>query len=277
MSTVRTPWHVFFAIFLKEMAPPDIQLKFEVILNTEPQRGDILLLRRGDAGHRDEEARTFRGLWPLLPAHSLVEYKSLSWPLRRGDLARLQGYGAQYFVTQLEDGPLELAALALVLIIPTRTPTLEAEIDRMGWTMTSLGGGYARIDGSGYAYYLAIIEEVSKAEQDELLGLFSRRRKWTQSQAAWLWTHHAGSLEDVNVQNVEGYDQIITEMMASMPLEKRLEGLAPEQRLAGLAPEQQILALSDEVLRTLPDEYLRSLPAGVIAAIQARIGRPAHD
>src|SRR5262245_30544985 len=74
MSAVRTPWHVYFAIFLKEHAPPDIQLKFELILTTEPQRGDLLLLRRGDAGHRDHEAQAFRGLWPLLRTETLVEF-----------------------------------------------------------------------------------------------------------------------------------------------------------------------------------------------------------
>ena len=93
MSAVRTPWHVYFAIFLRENAPPDIQVKFEITLTTGPQRGDLLLLRRGDAGARDGEARAFLGLWPLLRTDTLVEYKSLAWPLHKGDLARLQGSG----------------------------------------------------------------------------------------------------------------------------------------------------------------------------------------
>src|SRR5262249_39224011 len=155
----------------------------------------------------------FRGLWPLVRTHTLVEYKSLAWPLRAGDLARLLGYGAQYHAARLEEGPFKLTDLSLVLVVPTRTPTLKAEIERMGWTMTPLGQGYARITGSGYAFYLVVIKEVSQAEQDELVGLFSRR-KWTPKQIAWFWMHHAGSLEGVNVQEVEGYDQIIKEMLA---------------------------------------------------------------
>jgi hypothetical protein len=266
MSKVRTPWHVYFAIFLKETAPPDIQLKFEVIFTTEPQRGDLLLLRRGDAGHRDGEATAFLGLWPHVRAHTLVEYKSLSWPLHAGDLARLQGYGAQYVAARLEEGPFSLHDLSLVLIVPTRTPTLKDELGRMGWTLTDLGKGYGRIDGSGYAMVLVVIEEVTQAEQDELLGLFSRRR-WTPRQVAWFWKHHAGALEGVNVQEVEGYDQIISEMLASIPVEKRMEGLAPEQ---------QLLALSNEVLRGLREDYVNSLPADVAAAIRARLGRSSN-
>jgi hypothetical protein len=145
-------------------------------------------------------------------------------------------------------------------------------IKRMGWTMTSLGGGYARIVGSGYAMVLVIIKEVSQAEQDELLGLFSRR-KWTRKQIRWLWKHHAGSLEGVNVQDVEGYDEVIEDMLASMSPEKRVKGLAPEERVKGLAPEQLLLALPDDILRALSEEYVRSLPAEVSAAIRARLSR----
>src|SRR3954469_395933 len=122
MSTARTPWHVYFAVFMKEIAPPGVEVTFEVTLTTEPQRGDLLLLHREDAPRRDSEAHAFLGLWPLLRTDTLVEFKSLAWPLKKGDLARLQGYGAQYFAAQIER-PLALGDLSLVLAVPTRTPT----------------------------------------------------------------------------------------------------------------------------------------------------------
>ena len=180
MSTARTPWHVYFAVFLKQMAPPGIEVTFEVTLTTEPQRGDLLLLHRQDAPRRDGDARAFLGLWPLLRTDTLVELKSLAWPLKKGDLARLQGYGAQYFCAQV-DRPLALRDLSLVLILPTRTPTLVDELARMEWTATTLGNGYHRIEGAGYALYVAIMAEVTEAEKDGLLGLFSGR-PWTQAQ-----------------------------------------------------------------------------------------------
>jgi hypothetical protein len=290
MSTARTPWHVYFAVFMKQIAPPGVEVTFEVTLTTEPQRGDLLLLHREDAPRRDGDARAFLGLWPLLRTDTLVEFKSLAWPLQKGDLARLQGYGAQYFCAQV-DRPLALRDLALVLILPTRTPTLTDELARMSWTATELGNGYARIEGAGYALYVAIMAEIREAEKDDLLGLFSGR-KWTAKQVTWWWQHRTGSMEGTNMQDMPGTDEIIQEMLDSLPIEQRLAGIAPEQRLAGLAPEQrlagvppeqrlaglppeqQVLALSDVVLRGLPAEYLRSLPPDVQEAIRRRIGSP---
>jgi hypothetical protein len=273
MSTVRTAWHVYFAVFMKQIAPPGIEVTFEVSLTTEPQRGDLLLLHREDAPRRDGDAQAFLGLWPLLRTDTLVEFKSLAWPLKKGDLARLQGYGAQYFAAQIER-PLALRDLALVLILPTRTPTLVDELARMGWTAAALGNGYDRIEGAGYSLYLAIMAEITEAEKDGLLGLFSGR-KWTLTQIRWWWQHRTGSIEGTNMQDMPGTDEIIQEMLDSLPPEQRLAGLAPEQRLAGLAPEQQVLALSDVVLRGLSPEYLGSLPADVREAIRRRIGKNA--
>ncbi len=245
MSTARTPWHVYFAVFMKEIAPPGIEVTFEVTLTTEPQRGDLLLLHREEVPRRDSDARAFLGLWPLLRTDTLVEFKSLAWPLQKGDLSRLQGYGAQYFTAQV-DRPLALRDLALVLILPTRTPTLVHELARMEWTATALGNGYDRIEGAGYALYVVIMTEVTGAEKDDLLGLFSGRT-WTRKQITWWWRHRTGSMGEMNMQDMPGTDEIIQEMLDSLPPEQRLAGLAPEQRLAGLAPEVRLAGLAPEV------------------------------
>jgi hypothetical protein len=288
MSTARTPWHVYFAVFMKQVAPPGVEVTFEVALTIEPQRGDLLLLHREDAPRRDGDAQAFLGLWPLLRTDTLVEFKSIGWPLKKGDLSRLQGYGAQYFTAQI-DRPLALSDLALVLILPTRTPTLVNELDRMGWTATPLGNGYDQIEGAGYRMYVAIMAEITEAEKDGLLGLFSGR-KWTPRQITWWWQNRTEAMEGTNMADMPGTDEIIQQMLDSLPPEQRLAGLAPEQRLAGLAPEQrlaglapeqrlaglapeqQVLALSDEVLRGLPSEYLSTLPAEIQESIRSRLG-----
>jgi hypothetical protein len=199
------------------------------------------------------------GLWPLLRTDTLVEFKSLAWPLQKGDLARLQGYGAQYFTAQI-DRPLALRDLALVLILPTRTPTLVHELARMEWTATALGKGYDRIEGAGYALYVVIMTEVTGAEKDDLLGLFSGR-KWTGKQITWWWRHRTGSMGEMNMQDMPGTDEIIQEMLDSLPPEVRLAGLAPEVRLAGLAPKVRVagLAPKDRVEGLAPKDRVEGL------------------
>ena len=116
----------------------------------------------------------------------------------------------------------------------------------------------------------------------------------------------------MRMQDMEGYDELMQEMLATLspeqrlaglapeqrlaglPPEQRLAGLAPEQRLAGLAPEQrlaglppeqwlagadrdhQALALPVEVLRLLPDTYFRSLSPEVQAEIRRRLAHNDH-
>jgi hypothetical protein len=80
----------------------------------------------------------------------------------------------------------------------------------------------------------------------------------------------------------ETASQALMDLLAVIPLEQRLAGLAPEQRLAGLAPEQlaramseadHVLALPEAALRALPAEYLATLPTDAQKRIRARLGR----
>jgi hypothetical protein len=93
------------------------------------------------------------------------------------------------------------------------------------------------------------------------------------------------------MHELEGFDDVIRKLLATLPPERvlaayapeqRVAGLAPEQvlsayapeqRVAGLAPEQVLLALPDEVLRGFSDAYLDTLSAPTRAAIRVRIGR----
>jgi len=93
----------------------------------------------------------------------------------------------------------------------------------------------------------------------------------------------------MNMQDMEGYKELMAQMLDTLPAEQRLAGLSPEQRLAGLPPEQrlaglppeqrlagldrdhQALALPVEVLRLLPEAYLRSLSPEVEGEIRRRL------
>jgi hypothetical protein len=160
----------------------------------------------------------------------------------------------------------------------------------MGWALTLLGGGYARIDGVMYTTYVVITDEVTEAERDEYLRLFSHRPAKQGEATRWLrqWMRDA-KMKQPDIEERPGFEELfqktIKKTLEAMPLEERLAGLAPEQRLAGLAPEQRlaglapeqvVLALPLELLRALPEEYLRSLPAEIQEQVRQRLQEAAH-
>jgi hypothetical protein len=69
---------------------------------------------------------------------------------------------------------------------------------------------------------------------------------------------------DMAMHELEGYDEVIQKLIATLP---------PEQRLVGLSPEQMLLALPDDMIRGFSAEYLATLSEATRAAIRARIGR----
>jgi hypothetical protein len=137
-----------------------------------------------------------------------------------------------------------------------------------------------------YTCYVVITDEVTEAERDEYLRLFSHRSAEQGEATRWLqqWMRDT-KMKQPDIEELPGYEEMFQKLVEAMPLEKRLAGLAPEQRLAGLAPEQVlgafapeqlILALPLEVLRVLPEEYLRSLSVEVQEQVRKRLRGAAH-
>ena len=144
-------WHMGFARLVRQRAPISFLVRPEVPLSDEPQRADLLLIRREDVAPRDSEAQVLRALWPLLAKDTVMEFKSPVRGFRPTDLMRLLSYGAQYHVLEHERLP-SPSDLTLVLVVPSRNAALDKEIARMGFRLTLLGGGYGRIDG-GVSHY----------------------------------------------------------------------------------------------------------------------------
>jgi hypothetical protein len=276
-------WHLAFANLIQHRAPPGFEIQTEVRLTIEPQRADMLLLRRIGAAHDDDKAQVMRTLWPLLGRVTILEYKSpVRGSFRPRDLIRLWSYGAVYDAAHPKELP-SPRDLTLVLVVPSVTPTLTREIARMGWTLTALGGGYGRIDGAVYPLYVVATDEVSQADHDEFLRLFSRLKAKAGEAARWLveWMKEM-EMAQTNIREMEGYRAML---LKSMPAEERLEGLDPEDRLAGLPPEvrlagldrdQQALALPVEILRALPESYILSLAPETQEKIRQRLAAADH-
>jgi hypothetical protein len=287
-------WHLAFVNLIQRRAPPNFEVQSEVRLTIEPQRADILLLRRLGAERQDHKARVLRMLWPRLRLVTVLEFKSpVDSAFRPGDLLRLVGYGVLYHTAHLHELP-EREDLTLVLVVASVTPTLLQEIKRMGGTLTFLGGGYARIDGLMYTTYVVLTDEVTEAERDEYLLLFSHRPASPGEATRWLrqWMKET-KMKQPDIEELPGFEELFAKSIAKsiekMPIEERLAGLAPEQvlgvfapeqrvaglapeqRLAGLSPEQVVLALPIEMLRALPEEYLRSLPFEIQEQVRRRL------
>jgi hypothetical protein len=266
-------WHLSFVNLVQQRAPPNFEVQSEVRLSLEPQRADILLLRRVSEARRDGDAQVLRAIWPWLARVTIVEFKSpVRSSFRPGDLVRLWSYGGQYQAAHMDDLPTR-ADLTLLLVIPSLTPTLRGEIDRMGWTLVPLGRGYSRIDGAVYTLFVAVTDEVTLAEKDDFLGMFSHHPVTNSAVNWWFRSWTKETTVKQKIKDIPGYDEMREKLFDCWSPEERLAGLAPEERLAGLAPEQVVLALPVEMLRVLPDDYLRSLPPDIEQTIRHRIAR----
>jgi len=167
----RDAWHFLFTNLLYNVAPSGFEVLVEVLLSLEPSKADIVILRRGKKARR--QGHLLQRLWPLLGQYTVLEYKSpVRSSFRRGDLIRLISYGTQYHSRHAKNlfNPDELT---LVLVVASLTPTLFGEIERMGWTLEPMEGGYARIKGVMYPCYVVVINEVCQEERDDYLRAFS--------------------------------------------------------------------------------------------------------
>jgi hypothetical protein len=299
---VKVVWHVGFERNLQRRGSRAFEVRSEVQLSSEPARIDYLLLRK-IAELVDDSAQTLRGLWPLLPRVSVVEYKSPSRLYRPGNLDRLWSYAHTYYADQralpreradgakllpgMEGAPdvWERADLCAALVVPARTPSLLQDVAEQGLAWEDLDDGYWRVTGGRFSLYVVEIDRVGPAEGDDLLYSLGHGQHVT-PETARFWMELVGSKEaGVSMQDMEGYEELMQRVLASLPAEQRLAGLAPEQRLAGVAPEQrlagldhdhQALALPIDVLRVLPEDYLRTLSPEVQAEIRRRLQRDGH-
>ena len=143
---------------------------------------------------------------------TVLEYKSpVDSAFRPGDLLRLVGYGVLYDTAHLDALP-RREDLTLVLVVASVTPTLRDELERMGWTLTPLGGGYGRIDGAVYTTFVVITDEVTEAERDEYLRLFSHRPAEQGEATRWLrqWMR-ATRMKQPDIEEAPGVRGVVPE------------------------------------------------------------------
>ncbi|MCG8425507.1 MAG: hypothetical protein MJE77_47115, partial [Proteobacteria bacterium] len=238
----RTLYHLGFARTVNEGVPPGVKLEVEYPLSWDSRRIDQRLVR-GRGKKRDHEAGVLRGLWPHLGEQTLLDFKGPTRGFRRGELIRLISYGGEYLASRTGefDSPSELS---LVLVVPRMTPTLSREIEWMDLRMEPLEDGYARLVGSRYTMIVVLLDRVSREEKN--LKPFTHAKKLDKDVAhsTLAWILEVAQMEDIG--NLEGLDDLLEKLAATLGPELVLRHFAPEERLAGLEPEERLAGLEPE-------------------------------
>ena len=139
-----------------------------------------------------------------------------------------------------------------MLVVAARLPSLDADVKAMGLTWENLGGGYLRVRDGLFTLFVVELDIAGPAEGDDLLHSFGHGTLRS-PEARWFWMELVGSKEAVmNMQDMEGYKELMDKMLDTLPAEQVLSHYAPEQRLAGLLPEQRLAGL-------LPEQRLAGL------------------
>ncbi|WP_438011254.1 hypothetical protein WME89_22860 [Sorangium sp. So ce321] len=171
-------------------------------------------------------------------------------------------------------------------LVPSRTRSLDADVAALGLEWDDLGDGYWRLRGAAFALVVAEIDPVAEAEDDNLPRLFGHGEARTREARRWLAQQLGAEEMTMEMQDLEGFDEVVRKLLATLPPEQVLAAYTPEQvlaaytpeqRVAGLPPEQVLLTLPDEALRALSDAYLETLSAETRAAIRARVGRQRRE
>jgi hypothetical protein len=261
MGSARTAWHVLLDTLLCQRGPRSFEVRSEVPLSAEPLRPDYLLLRRRAEAKTSDRGKTLRRLWPWLPKDAVAEFKSIGRPYRSRNLHRLWGYLHIHFASQ-PARLVNLSDLCGVLLVPARTSTLDADAAAQGLWWSDLGGGYWQLEGGAFGMFVAEIDVVAEAENDDLLRLFGHGEKRTIEAERWLAEQVGAKEIAMALHDMEGFDEVMRKLLAKLP---------PKAVLSAYTQEQLLLALPVDVLKGLSDAYLDSLPEPTRNAIRARL------
>jgi len=270
-------WHLPFATLLQQLAPSEFEVQVEVWLSLDPLRADILILRRGKNGENAApmpDGSLFRRLWPLLGTHTILEFKSpVRSSFRRGDLVRLIGYGASYHSRHAKNlaNPDELT---LVLVVTRVTPCLIGEMERMGFTMEDLGGGYSRVHGVMYSCYIVVLDDVCQEERSDFLRAFTHRQVDDARVKSWIsyWMKE-NPMRRIRRPTRAEARQMWKEFISVHPECRQLDDLTPKELMEQISQESLFLSLPLDILRGLSPSYVQTLPEGIQRQIQERLGQ----
>jgi len=271
-------WHPLLVRLLEWRLRGSCEVQPEVNLGHMPLRLDILLIRRLGIALPDEALRDISAICRRLNAYTLIEFKSSSDTLVRGDWNKLLGC-SHLFIAQSEEGH-RRADLTLMLLAPRLTEAFHEELRQSDYVIVEEEPGIHRIDRGVFRAYVMETDQVAGL-REPMLTLFSRQFiKHPGEWADLLKEEHSDMLYFVMQQIVqfrrelpqfevnhmtEYMNQTIEEMEAAfldaLPLERRLRGISREEILKRYTAEEILKGYTaEEILnRYSPEERLRGL------------------
>src|SRR5262249_44414671 len=151
-------------------------------------------LRKRIEGEADDLGRMLRDLWRRLPLVAVAEFKSIGRPYRRRDLDQLWSYTHAYFRNASNDIK-RRGDLCALLLVPTRTPSLDADALEMGLVWHDLSNGYWTLAGGLFQMYVVEFKVVAERRNDDLLRLLLSETKPRTEEALRAWVELMGSKE----------------------------------------------------------------------------------
>ncbi|MFM7200094.1 MAG: hypothetical protein ACKO6N_04825, partial [Myxococcota bacterium] len=184
----RTPFHAALYQLLSQLLKPHFEVQAEYLLYREPQRIDILVVRRGGEGAAvaaggegaevtaggegvevtagsDAEVGELPSLVSHLGDLTLIEFKGPTDVLSEEDVSKLLGYACQYSVT--EGRPPE--GLTLGLIGPSITERVIKRVEGLGGTLRRISEGVWEGGLGGSALFGLETSSVWKQNEHERL------------------------------------------------------------------------------------------------------------
>jgi hypothetical protein len=269
----RTWWHPLLVRLLNLVLDSAYEVQDEVLVGKLPLRVDILLVRREAGQLSEDRQRELSALVPLLNRYTLIEFKAPTDLPERGDFAQL--VGCSYLWHSQQSHPIPGSEISLMVLTPMVNRALREELQLFsGCEAIQHEPGVFRVTGLPFATWLVETDVMAERGQPvlslvsrvflsdhrriiEMLTLMGRdalvhylvqqvQQFANQGEPFAMQHRYSGNLKEFG-------EQILTELLETVPAERRLRGLPPEERVRGLPPEELVRVLP-------PEERLRGLP-----------------
>jgi len=257
MSEPRPLHRLFGLTWTDFFQGTSVDVETELDLSLKQQFIDLVLIHRG----KGPISRPLPDGFDDLAAHNLVTFKSHQESLDGWSLCELVGHFVNY---RKQYSP------SLQNLLPETDYRLFAVCARFPQNLAQrvplafVRDGVYEVALITQRIRIIVVHQLPQADHNAMLHLFSAReellrfgqehyRPYSKETSTLLYELFKVYSEDADMPDKlkEFVRESIDQLLASLPPEKRLEGLSAEQRLKGLSPEQVIQALPPEALEAL--------------------------